>query len=729
MKTLKDNVYAAQESLSGGKIPSLQVLRGLLCAGVFVGHVLPVWGGFFMSFFLVLSGCLLVCRYHDREIGCSLRECAAFAMKRLSPLYPLHILMMLAMFFLFGAELLAKGLPAEGVRRLLGELVLNVTLLQDWVPIPVVNVSLNGVAWYLSVALFLYFMFPQLLRLIKRFDDKGKLLITCGIFWGLQLLAAALTMADADLNLYLLYFCPVSRLVDFFIGCTLGYYLLNIKMGQVPAFRGTLYELAVLMVVGFGYWWGTGEHSTYLSRLLGNYVSIYSLLAVPVVSVFIISRGWITRGLQNKLFLWLGDISGQFFLVHYVVIRYCQKAADMLGLTLDRQGVVFVGGEFVLALLVAAVCRYWKERHGAEYENKSGGYSAELSPDSAGGGKIASLQALRAMAFLGIFCCHAGVSWAGSWSAWGVSVFLVLSGFLLIRRRPSGEVSLVGSWQFAIARLRKIYGLHILTMLIMAGLLCYTGATRRLVLLLEMITDTLLLKAWVPIIEYTVSLNGPAWYLSVALFCYVMFPFLQQWLAKIRQARSLVLLLAGVIGIQLLAAVAVYYRADLDSFIWFTYCFPLFRLGDFAAGCILGQWYWQRHYAGQRVVLGTMAECVSTVAVVLLLWWLQGEFVMYRARVLSNWTTLYMVAALAAVMMFAAGGGLLTRVMRNRLLLFLGDISGAAFLIHFVLLQGTFAVAGYYGYMPAGLGYWLLVGAVLAATVILSALWQRICDG
>lgn len=44
------------------------------------------------------------------------------------------------------------------------------------------------------------------------------------------------------------------------------------------------------------------------------------------------------------------------------------------------------------------------------------------------GKKLVSIQSLRALAFIGILCQHCSVARLGTW---GVSVFLVLSGFIL----------------------------------------------------------------------------------------------------------------------------------------------------------------------------------------------------------------------------------------------------------------------------------------------------------
>lgn len=46
--------------------------------------------------------------------------------------------------------------------------------------------------------------------------------------------------------------------------------------------------------------------------------------------------------------------------------------------------------------------------------------------------KILPFQGLRAIAFLFVFVCHSNVGAFEAFGAWGVSVFLVLSGFLMV---------------------------------------------------------------------------------------------------------------------------------------------------------------------------------------------------------------------------------------------------------------------------------------------------------
>ncbi len=54
------------------------------------------------------------------------------------------------------------------------------------------------------------------------------------------------------------------------------------------------------------------------------------------------------------------------------------------------------------------------------------------------GGRLGQLQSLRALAFLGIFISHSGLS--SQLGAWGVSVFFVLSGFLMAYTTKNKEL-------------------------------------------------------------------------------------------------------------------------------------------------------------------------------------------------------------------------------------------------------------------------------------------------
>ena len=84
--------------------------------------------------------------------------------------------------------------------------------------------------------------------------------------------------------------------------------------------------------------------------------------------------------------------------------------------------------------------------------------------------RIDSLQGLRACGLLSIFFSHSVEGYA-SFGAAGVSIFLILSGFLLAygylqRDTALRQPSLANNLRFAVQKIKKLYPLHLVTMLL-----------------------------------------------------------------------------------------------------------------------------------------------------------------------------------------------------------------------------------------------------------------------
>ncbi len=76
-----------------------------------------------------------------------------------------------------------------------------------------------------------------------------------------------------------------------------------------------------------------------------------------------------------------------------------------------------------------------------------------------------SLQGMRALAFIGIFSEHAGLTHLGSW---GVSCFLLLSGFLMYYNygddTDDKQLYFGDNIKYAIKKIGKLYPLHCCTL-------------------------------------------------------------------------------------------------------------------------------------------------------------------------------------------------------------------------------------------------------------------------
>lgn len=143
------------------KLLSMDFLRGLACILVFITHVQLKYSYGFgaqgVSIFIILSGFLLAYNHADFTYPVSFKDATIFAIRRIKKLYPLHIVttVMMISFFAFGEN-------KYEVKQIISRFLLNVVLLQEWIPIQ--DRSINPVSWYLCLMLFLYFVFPFVLR-------------------------------------------------------------------------------------------------------------------------------------------------------------------------------------------------------------------------------------------------------------------------------------------------------------------------------------------------------------------------------------------------------------------------------------------------------------------------------------------------------------------------------------------------------------------------------------
>ena len=309
------------------KSASLQALRALAFLGIFFSHAnfFINWSGLGVSIFFVLSGFLLMHRYGEKELFPSIKRNLTFSVNRIRKLYPLHIITMLCTVVLFIIDIANRGATIRSVVGLLGKIAVNITLTQTWVPHTSINVSLNGVAWYLSVLLFLYFMFPYISRFIQS-KKKDSLCLICIILLALQIVLCIpfllVFRVDSPVYVWFMYCFPVFRLVDFFAGCVSYKFYEDFSRHEIGAVKATIAEITATIVTIFICLWENQEHNNILLQAIDNWTTLYIPLAVIWVILFAVNKGLISKILTNKLFVFIGNISPYLFLIHYVITQY-----------------------------------------------------------------------------------------------------------------------------------------------------------------------------------------------------------------------------------------------------------------------------------------------------------------------------------------------------------------------------------------------------------------------
>lgn len=357
-------------NISKPRIDSLQGLRAIAFLAVFISHAgigsygaLGAWG---VSVFIIMSGFLSTYNYFDKEL---IDDSVEFSARKIRKLYALHVIMLLSAVLL---ELYSifKHASYGSIAGLVVDTIMDAALLQAWIPKSEYYFSLNSVSWYLSVAAFLYLAFPNLLRIIKKYNNCSDAIFGIVIAVIAQIVLSLFALAFAKKGAtewfsqhWMTYVCPIYRLGDFFIGCSLGYIYINRKPRITNAHMATIAEIAVVaLTVGACKVFADGE------SLLGCEAIKYTLLFMPVSAALVMltarNVGLIAKSLETKAFVWLGNVSAYTFLIHIMTIRYFGVAISRT--TLQLSGVTKALLALIITVLFAKLYQIIYEKLEAE---------------------------------------------------------------------------------------------------------------------------------------------------------------------------------------------------------------------------------------------------------------------------------------------------------------------------------------------------------------------------
>ena len=335
------------------RIESIQVIRAIAFILIFLSHVeLTSTGGIGVSLFLVLSGFCMTYAYLDRPEKTpspGLVTNLKFASGKVRKLYPLHVVTLLFVaLVIFGGLILHKGSGKE-IAEQGGYFVANALLLQSWIPWRDGYFSFNAVSWYLSTTAFSYFLFPAVFKVVQS-KDKKRIVKLAGIILGLMILISIILgigknnwgWTNAFLK-WVTYICPLYRSGDFIIGLLAGYVFVTCKnlWGGV---QHTIAEIAVITVMIIQVIirsFGIDNASNWM----------YSLFWLPTsvlcIYLFAVKRGLISRVLsKSKVLIWIGDISGEAFLIHQI----CIKTAEYITKNKWIVAVIALAATFIASL-------------------------------------------------------------------------------------------------------------------------------------------------------------------------------------------------------------------------------------------------------------------------------------------------------------------------------------------------------------------------------------------
>ncbi len=340
---------------------------GLFPLSVFPINPLFTSGPVMVSYFFVLSGFVLAYVYHRPGEHFHFGK---FAWARFARIYPVYLLAF-GLTSLYYIERIARVKPAK--------IWANLLLVQAW--IPKYAMSLNMVAWALSVEAFLYVLFPFLLLWAYRKSLRRLIAVSLGFWVFSQIIHAILMTAliGQDWGSAFLLYNPLFHISTFFVGMVGGIWYLREGRGH-KTHPNTVHAVLIL---------GLASAAAGLILLKSpGFVRHFSLangLFAPFFLVIVLAlaleRGKIARVLSHRWLVTLGGASYALYLLHVPVRWLYEQALERMGIALPFSTIYFSYLPFVLVLAVVVFLKFeepvriWLRR---QYRDGNARYVAAL---------------------------------------------------------------------------------------------------------------------------------------------------------------------------------------------------------------------------------------------------------------------------------------------------------------------------------------------------------------
>jgi peptidoglycan/LPS O-acetylase OafA/YrhL len=243
----------------------------------------------------------------------------SFYIKRLSRLYPLHILT-----FIISIPIVYITSFKTNIFYALS----NIFLLQSYFPSGIQVFAFNSLAWFLSDIIFFYFVTPFALFFLFKIriaENNKKLLLLLVFLFACEIGLAYLfnnKMEPYSFSWWFIYISPYVRIFDYMIGLVLGLIFIssNGLVTNHSAITRILFSaleaISILFFLCSFYW---ARYVSYPSIQMGAYFIPSCTL---IIYVFSFQRGIISPILSNKIFVYLGGLSFAIYLMHQLVISY-----------------------------------------------------------------------------------------------------------------------------------------------------------------------------------------------------------------------------------------------------------------------------------------------------------------------------------------------------------------------------------------------------------------------
>jgi peptidoglycan/LPS O-acetylase OafA/YrhL len=262
-----------------------------------------------VSFFFILSGFILMYNYKEKFDEFDLNQLKKFYIARIAKIYPIHLFtFLLAVPYYFFIPLKHESI------LYIFQAITNIALIHSFIPFG--NVSFNGVSWSLSDEMFFYLLFPFIIYYGFKLSLVN-LLKLIGATWIITLVLALYIPSDGSFSQWFFYFFPGTRIIEFLGGMILGAFFLKVSSNSNNSF----FLFSCLEIISLTIFISMVIISPQFTQNLR-----YGLIFIPsillIIFVFAFQKGFLSKLLSNKIFVYLGNISFSFYMIHNLFLSY-----------------------------------------------------------------------------------------------------------------------------------------------------------------------------------------------------------------------------------------------------------------------------------------------------------------------------------------------------------------------------------------------------------------------
>ena len=261
-----------------------------------------------MEIFFVLSGYLVAYNYRNTEFAYDLKSSFLYMLSKAKKFYFLHMLTFLIV--LFHMERHGFMYP-NGLSGFIRDVFLNITLLKSWYD--PAKFTFNGVTWFLSCILFIYFCVPFIIHFFRYKKWGG---IAVFLFLALFLAKMAFDTFGYKMGMnpwpgvFGWYCNPAYRLFDFLLGYT-GFLVLEKTNLNVSSWKISVIQCVTLV------FYFAACHLFDKQWVPAPFI----LLTLVLIFVFTLPGGIFNAIFGNRVLTHLGNISFELYIVHQVNIN------------------------------------------------------------------------------------------------------------------------------------------------------------------------------------------------------------------------------------------------------------------------------------------------------------------------------------------------------------------------------------------------------------------------